>query len=83
MRHPEPQDYIKAYHSGFMSERMMLDLLINYEYTFGYLPIPWDDAYVAGTWNQVEHAYYTGELTDEHLAAIVKNNKSIQAKDQS
>ncbi len=82
MRHPEPQDYIKAYHSGFMSEQMMLDLLINYEYTFGFLPIPWDTAYVAGTWEQVELAYYTGELTDAHLAAIVKNNKSIQAEDQ-
>ena len=73
MRHPEPQDYIKAYHSGFMSEHMMLDLLINYEYTYGYVPTIGDyytDAWVPGTYDQVEHAYYVGDLTKDQFAAI-------------
>lgn len=77
MRHPEPQDYIKAYNSGFMSEQMMLDLLINYEYTFGFLPIPWDTAYVSGTWEQVEHAYYTDRLTEEQFFKIMEHNASL------
>ena len=83
MNYPEPKDYIKAYLSGFMSEQMLLDVLINYEYTFGFLPIPWDTAYVAGTWEQVELAYYQGHLTDEHLSAIVNNNESIRIKDET
>ncbi|WP_415394227.1 winged helix-turn-helix domain-containing protein (plasmid) [Rhodococcus globerulus] len=75
-----PAEVIDRCAAGEIDSDEMMDRLMNWHYTFGYLPTVngnETDAYVTGDWNQVERAYYRGLLNDEQFQTLADRQNQI------
>lgn len=67
---PPPLEVITRYWAGQLThEELMADLLAR-TYVEGHIPEGSYDAYVRGSWDQVEHAYLTRLLTREEFEQV-------------
>lgn len=79
----EPRDIIGDHKHGHITDDQMLKELTEYDYTFGYCPVVDGyamDAWEPGTWDQVESAYYFGDLAKEHFRIIFDHKVELIKK---
>lgn len=75
-----PAEVIDRCAAGEIDPAEMMERLMGWRYTFGYLPTVnghETDAYITGDWNEVELAYYRGFLTDDQFQALADRQNEI------
>ena len=63
-----PAEVIYQRSPGAITDEEMMDTLVNWRYTYGYVPTGRDqpmDAYAKGSWDDVRRAYRRGLLRDD------------------
>lgn len=68
-----PAEVIDRRTSGMISDDEMMERLLDWRYTFGgvvRIRGVATDAYTTGDWDDIEMAYYRGQLTDEEFQAL-------------
>jgi hypothetical protein len=75
---PTPAEIIDQRTAGQISTDQMMEQLLNWTFTFGTVPKAdgvATDAYEPGSWDDVERAFYRGQLTEGELARLMDKNK--------
>ena len=78
MLEPTPAEIIDQRTAGQISTEQMMKELLNWNFTFGTVPKVGGvatDAYEPGSWDEVERAFYRGQLTEDELALLMDTNK--------
>ncbi|KPH20500.1 hypothetical protein AN948_06425 [Rhodococcus sp. ADH] len=74
-----PAEVIDRRTAGMITDDEMMDQLMNWSYSFGYIP-KMDgiatDAYISGDWDDVEHAFYRDLLSDDEFTHLMERQKS-------
>lgn len=74
-----PAEVIDRRTAGMITDAQMMDQLMNWSYSFGYVPSMdgvATDAYVSGDWDDVEHAFYRDLLSDDEFALLMERQKT-------
>lgn len=73
-----PAEVIDRRTAGMITDDEMMDQLMNWSYSFGYIP-KMDgiatDAYISGDWDDVEHAFYRDLLSDDEFTHLMERQK--------
>lgn len=72
-----PAEIIDRRRKGLINTRTMMAQLSGYEYTYGYAPVVgghYVDAYVRGSWDDVERGYRRGWLSDVEFGVLLDLN---------
>ena len=75
---PTPAEIIDRRTAGQISTEQMMDQLLNWTFTFGTVPKVdgvATDAYTPGSWDEIERAFYRGQLTEDELGRLMEKNK--------
>ncbi|MGU3586683.1 winged helix-turn-helix domain-containing protein [Rhodococcus sp. C26F] len=75
---PTPAEIIDQRTAGQISTEQMMEQLLGWTFTFGTVPKAEGvatDAYEPGSWDDVERAFYRGQLTEDELARLMDKNK--------
>ncbi|QTJ69975.1 hypothetical protein HYG77_25815 [Rhodococcus sp. ZPP] len=59
----------------------MMDTLVHWNYTFGYVPTEGDqsmDAYAKGSWDEVRRAYRRGLLSDDEWDVLFDSTRKAR-----
>lgn len=75
-----PAEVIDRRTAGLIDTKDMMRRLLNWTYTFGYVPHiegTATDAYNLGGWDEVERAYYRGLLSDHEFSRLVERHKEL------
>jgi hypothetical protein len=75
---PTPAEIIDRRTAGQISTEHMMEQLLNWTFTFGTVPKVdgvATDAYEPGSWDDVERAFYRGQLTEDELGRLMDKNK--------
>ncbi|MFC9355847.1 helix-turn-helix domain-containing protein [Rhodococcus sp. NPDC057014] len=73
-----PTEVIDRRTAGQISDTEMMQVLLDWHFTFGRVPVSGGvsaDAYEAGSWDEIERAYYRGLLTDDEIGRLMERNK--------
>lgn len=73
-----PTEVIDRRTAGRTTSEEMMRTLLNWPYTFGHVPDSSGtstDAYVPGSWDEIERAYYRGHLSDDELAQLMARHR--------
>lgn len=75
---PTPAEIIDRRTAGQISTEQMMEQLLGWNFTFGTVPAlegVATDAYEPGSWDEIERAFYRGQLTEDELAQLMDKNK--------
>ncbi|MDT2006201.1 hypothetical protein FXW78_18550 [Rhodococcus opacus] len=78
-----PTEVIDRRTAGQISDDEMMQVLLDWNFTFGRVPVSGGisaDAYEAGSWDEIERAYYRGLLTDDEVGRLMERNKDALDK---
>lgn len=76
---PTPAEIIDRRTAGQISTEQMMEQLLHWTFTFGTVPTLGGvstDAYEPGSWDEVERAFYRGQLSDDELGRLMDKNKA-------
>ncbi|MDI9940651.1 winged helix-turn-helix domain-containing protein [Rhodococcus sp. IEGM 1351] len=68
-----PQEVIYQRSAGVITDAEMLDRLVHWNYTFGYVPTEGGqpmDAYAKGSWDDIRRAYRRGLLSEDEWEVL-------------
>lgn len=75
---PTPSEIIDQRTAGQISTEQMMQQLLGWNFTFGTVPTLdgiATDAYEPGSWDEVERAFYRGQLSEDELARLMNKNQ--------
>ena len=75
---PTPTEIVDRRAAGMTTSEEMMSTLLNWPYTFGRVPESGGtstDAYEAGSWDEIERAYYGHHLSDDELAQLMARHQ--------
>ncbi|MFC9557601.1 helix-turn-helix domain-containing protein [Rhodococcus sp. NPDC056960] len=73
-----PTEVIDRRTAGQITGDEMMQVLLHWNFTFGQVPVSGGtsaDAYEAGSWDEIERAYYRGLLTDDEIGQLMDRNR--------
>ncbi|WP_252189633.1 MULTISPECIES: winged helix-turn-helix domain-containing protein [unclassified Rhodococcus (in: high G+C Gram-positive bacteria)] len=76
-----PQEVIYQRSAGVITDDEMMDTLVHWTYTYGYVPTDGDqpvDAYAKGSWDEVRRAYRRGLLTDDEWDVLFDSTRTAR-----
>ncbi|MGW0022264.1 winged helix-turn-helix domain-containing protein [Rhodococcus sp. NPDC003382] len=76
---PTPAEIIDRRTAGQISTEQMMQQLLGWNFTFGTVPKVdgvATDAYEPGSWDEIERAFYRGQLTENELGRLMDKNKA-------
>jgi hypothetical protein len=76
-----PQEVIYQRSAGVITDDEMMDTLVHWDYTYGYVPTEGDqqvDAYAKGSWDEVRRAYRRGLLTDDEWDILFEATRTAR-----